>query len=108
MAVQESKPTATPATDYGQGFGSFDFVMPPLTKHEGWLKPPKNNLRRKIPAPFPFMQLPPDIRANILKLFTDALVHHSKARHNKIFEANKPLLKDVNKIYPGQTLRIPE
>ena len=58
----------------GQGFGSFDFVMPPLTKHEGWLKPPKNNLRRKIPAPFPFMQLPPDIRANILKLFKDALV----------------------------------
>ncbi|MGR3887274.1 peptidoglycan-binding protein LysM [Pseudomonas sp. 1152_12] len=28
--------------------------------------------------------------------------------YNKIFEANKPLLKDVNKIYPGQTLRIPE
>ena len=25
-----------------------------------------------------------------------------------IFEANKPLLKDPNKIYPGQTLRIPE
>ena len=29
-------------------------------------------------------------------------------QYNKIFEANKPLLKDVNKIYPGQTLRIPE
>ena len=28
--------------------------------------------------------------------------------YNKIFEANKPLLKDVNKMYPGQTLRIPE
>ena len=28
--------------------------------------------------------------------------------YNKIFEANKPLLKDPNKIYPGQTLRIPE
>jgi nucleoid-associated protein YgaU len=28
--------------------------------------------------------------------------------YNKIFEANKPMLKDVNKIYPGQTLRIPE
>ncbi|HHG86552.1 MAG TPA: peptidoglycan-binding protein LysM [Bacteroidetes bacterium] len=25
-----------------------------------------------------------------------------------IFEANKPMLKDVNKIYPGQVLRIPE
>ena len=24
-----------------------------------------------------------------------------------IFEANKPMLKDVNKIYPGQVLRIP-
>ena len=26
----------------------------------------------------------------------------------KIFEANKPMLKDPNKLYPGQTLRIPE
>ncbi len=29
-------------------------------------------------------------------------------KYNKIFEANKPMLKDVNKIYPGQSLRIPE
>lgn len=28
--------------------------------------------------------------------------------YQKIFEANKPMLKDVNKIYPGQSLRIPE
>ncbi|MEP6657810.1 MAG: peptidoglycan-binding protein LysM [Betaproteobacteria bacterium] len=27
--------------------------------------------------------------------------------YNKIFEANKPMLKDPNKIYPGQKLRIP-
>lgn len=26
---------------------------------------------------------------------------------NKIFEANKPMLKDPDKIYPGQVLRIP-
>jgi len=26
----------------------------------------------------------------------------------KIFDANKSMLKDVNKIYPGQVLRIPE
>ncbi len=26
----------------------------------------------------------------------------------EIFEANKPMLKDVNKIYPGQMLRIPK
>jgi hypothetical protein len=25
----------------------------------------------------------------------------------KIFEANKPMLKDPDKIYPGQVLRIP-
>lgn len=29
-------------------------------------------------------------------------------KYNSIFEANKPLLTDVNKIYPGQVLRIPE
>ena len=29
-------------------------------------------------------------------------------KYNSIFEANKPMLTDVNKIYPGQVLRIPE
>ena len=28
-------------------------------------------------------------------------------QYNKIFEANKPMLKDVNEIFPGQVLRIP-
>ena len=28
-------------------------------------------------------------------------------QYNKIFEANVPLLKDANSIYPGQVLRIP-
>lgn len=28
-------------------------------------------------------------------------------KYNAIFEANKPMLKDPNKIYPGQVLRIP-
>ena len=35
-------------------------------------------------------------------------VYGNANQYNKIFEANKPQLKDVNKIYPGQTLRIPE
>ena len=29
------------------------------------------------------------------------------SRYNEIFEANKPMLKDPDKIYPGQVLRIP-
>ncbi|EGV35298.1 peptidoglycan-binding protein LysM [Neisseria weaveri] len=29
-------------------------------------------------------------------------------KYMKIFEANKPMLSDPNKIYPGQKLRIPE
>lgn len=29
-------------------------------------------------------------------------------KYNGIFEANKPMLTDVNKIYPDQVLRIPE
>jgi nucleoid-associated protein YgaU len=28
--------------------------------------------------------------------------------YNRIFEANKPMLKDPDKIYPGQMLRIPK
>ena len=43
----------------------------------------------------------------------DTLSKISKAQYGdanqymKIFEANKPMLKDPNKIYPGQVLRIP-
>jgi nucleoid-associated protein YgaU len=29
------------------------------------------------------------------------------ARYNEIFEANRPMLSDPDKIYPGQVLRIP-
>lgn len=32
----------------------------------------------------------------------------SASRYTEIFEANKPMLKDPDKIYPGQTLRIPK
>ncbi len=32
----------------------------------------------------------------------------SGARYKEIFEANKPMLSDPDKIYPGQVLRIPE
>ena len=31
----------------------------------------------------------------------------SGARYQEIFEANRPMLKDPDKIYPGQMLRIP-
>ncbi|WP_282184564.1 MULTISPECIES: peptidoglycan-binding protein LysM [Azospirillum] len=34
-------------------------------------------------------------------------VYGDPNRYNAIFEANKPMLKDPNKIYPGQVLRIP-
>ncbi len=37
-----------------------------------------------------------------------AKAHYGDAmKYNVIFEANKPMLKDVNLIYPGQVLRIP-
>lgn len=35
-------------------------------------------------------------------------VYGDPNKYQKIFDANKPMLKDVNKIYPGQVLRIPE
>ncbi|RMQ51200.1 putative phospholipid-binding protein [Pseudomonas cichorii] len=35
-------------------------------------------------------------------------VYGDPNQYQKIFEANKPLLKDVNHIYPGQQLRIPD
>jgi len=35
-------------------------------------------------------------------------VYGKASRYNDIFEANKPMLSHPDKIYPGQTLRIPE
>lgn len=35
-------------------------------------------------------------------------VYGDANKYQKIFEANQPMLKDVNKIYPGQVLRIPD
>jgi len=35
-------------------------------------------------------------------------VYGAAKKYQQIFDANQPMLKDPNKIYPGQTLRIPE
>ena len=35
-------------------------------------------------------------------------VYHDANQYQKIFEANKPMLKSADKIYPGQKLRIPK
>lgn len=35
-------------------------------------------------------------------------VYGDPNKYNKIFEANKPMLTHPDKIYPGQTLRIPQ
>jgi len=35
-------------------------------------------------------------------------VYGNASQYPKIFEANKPMLTDPDKIYPGQVLRIPE
>ncbi|WP_306578821.1 peptidoglycan-binding protein LysM [Pseudomonas sp.] len=37
-----------------------------------------------------------------------AVVYGNANQYNKIFEANKPMLKHPDKIYPGQVLRIPD
>lgn len=35
-------------------------------------------------------------------------VYGDPNKYQKIFEANKPMLKHPDKIYPGQVLRIPD
>ena len=35
-------------------------------------------------------------------------VYGDANQYNKIFEANRPMLSSPDKIYPGQTLRIPK
>jgi nucleoid-associated protein YgaU len=41
-------------------------------------------------------------------LWAIAKAHYGEgSKYNAIFEANRPMLKDPDKIYPGQTLRVP-
>lgn len=55
-----------------------------------------------VASQFVVVQKGDTLSAISLRVYGDA------NKYQKIFEANKPMLKDVNKIYPGQSLRIPE
>ena len=63
-----------------------------------------DNMTTAVPAPeakFHTVQSGESLSLIAKKYYGDAM------KYNDIFEANQPLLKDVNKIYPGQVLRIP-
>jgi nucleoid-associated protein YgaU len=55
-----------------------------------------------VEAKFVVVEKGDTLSAISLRVYGDA------NKYQKIFDANKPMLKDVNKIYPGQSLRIPE
>lgn len=55
-----------------------------------------------VASQFVVVQKGDTLSAISLRVYGDA------NKYQKIFEANKPMLKDVNKIYPGQSLRIPQ
>lgn len=55
-----------------------------------------------VAAKFVVVEKGDTLSAISLRVYGDA------NKYQKIFEANKPMLKDENKIYPGQSLRIPE
>ena len=55
-----------------------------------------------VAAKFVVVEKGDTLSAISLRVYGDA------NKYQKIFEANKPMLKDANKIYPGQSLRIPE
>ena len=46
-------------------------------------------------------------RDNLWKIAVANYGKGNGSKYNKIFEANKPMLTDPDKIYPGQILRIP-
>ena len=55
-----------------------------------------------VAAKFVVVEKGDTLSAISLRVYGDA------NKYQKIFEANKPLLSHPDKIYPGQTLRIPE
>lgn len=44
---------------------------------------------------------------SLWKIAEEVYGHGHGAKYQKIFEANRPLLKDADEIFPGQALRIP-
>ena len=63
-----------------------------------------DNMTTAVPEPeakFHTVQSGESLSLIAKKYYGDAM------KYNAIFEANQPLLKDINKIYPGQVLRIP-
>jgi nucleoid-associated protein YgaU len=64
----------------------------------------EDNMTTAVPEPeakFHTVQSGESLSLISKKYYGDAM------KYNEIFEANQPMLKDVNKIYPGQVLRIP-
>jgi nucleoid-associated protein YgaU len=58
--------------------------------------------KKKAPEAQMYTVVSGDSLSKIAKKF-----YGDASRYNVIFEANKPMLKDPDKIYPGQVLRIP-
>lgn len=58
--------------------------------------------KKKSPESQMYTVVAGDSLSKIAKQF-----YGNAAKYNTIFEANKPMLKDPDKIYPGQVLRIP-
>jgi nucleoid-associated protein YgaU len=59
-----------------------------------------------VPTPEPEAQFHTVVRGDTLSKIAKAFYGNANA-YMKIFEANKPMLSDPDKIYPGQVLRIP-
>jgi nucleoid-associated protein YgaU len=59
-----------------------------------------------VPTPEPEAQFHTVVRGDTLSKIAKEFYGNANA-YMKIFEANKPMLSDPDKIYPGQVLRIP-
>jgi nucleoid-associated protein YgaU len=59
-----------------------------------------------VPTPEPEAKFHTVVRGDTLSKIAKAFYGNANA-YMKIFEANKPMLSDPDKIYPGQVLRIP-
>ena len=62
--------------------------------------------RMKVEAPEPEAKMHTVASGDSLSKIAKAY-YGDAMKYTTIFEANKPMLKDPNKIYPGQVLRIP-
>ena len=99
--IQNTHPTTPPPPRIEPSRGE-----PSRAQGAGQVQPQGGNVT--IPSATPGYEQQYEVRQGDTLSAISKTVYGNANQYNKIFEANRPMLSSPDKIYPGQTLRIPK